>query len=315
MGRKHPSFDTELVTELQKHIPTLGRPSAIDLAKRIGQLVEMFFRKAEQVRSGQLLWAAIDQNDPGYRKRIEQTKLKPVVPDLLTEEQFRSTGIPRRQVRTEIAVRLLEQAKAQGGLLTTYDVAAILCTSARTVQSHVRAYERASGNVVPKRAVLHDIGPGVSHRVKICDKILIEKRSVEQTARETHHSVAAVNRYLKDFRRTRLCLKAGLTVEQTAYLTQLSVPLVKKYRALQTEHLHRLTFHLLLLPFYPKRRYDVPVSCRCEPGRNPTEHRPLFTCGTISASLRAVSVLLNASWSSQTNSTGSSIRFNSSYLS
>jgi hypothetical protein len=86
---------------------------------------------------------------------------------------------------------------------------------------------------------VHDIGPGITHRLIICEKLLVEGRSVEQTAADTHHSARAVTRYLKGFTRVRFCLEAGMTVEQTAFLTRMSAALVAKYQALHNRFAKR----------------------------------------------------------------------------
>lgn len=218
-----------LLAELQQQIPALGRISALQLANSIIAIADQFFPPLATLQPGQLKWLAVPLTQ-GPGKRIEHTCFYPVTLDL-TPAQPWSADL-RRQQRARAAVALFEQARAQGALLTTEDVGAILWACPRTVALHLQDYQRTNGTVVPTRASVHDIGPGITHRLIICEKLLVQGRSVQQTARDTHHSVRAVTRYLKGFTRVRFCLEAGMSIEQTAYLTKLSVDLVRKYRAL-----------------------------------------------------------------------------------
>ncbi len=223
------SLRDALLAELQHQVPGLGRLSALQLAGSILQLADKFFPTRHTLHPGQLKWPAVRLSD-GPGRRIEHTAFHPVTLDLALAEPW--VGARRRQERGRVAAALFQQARAQGALLTTADVGAILCTSPRSVGSHVQAYQRSSGKVIPTRAAVHDIGPGITHRLIICEKLLVEGRSVEQTASDTHHSVRAVTRYLKGFTRVRFCLQAGMSTEQTAYLTRMSTDLVNKYCAL-----------------------------------------------------------------------------------
>jgi hypothetical protein len=218
-----------LLNELQQQVPTLGRLSAQRLTDGILQMAERFFPPRQTLRPGQLTWPAVRLSD-GPGGRIERLTFQPVILDLALAEPW--AGALRRQQRTRVAVALFEQAKAQGALLTTSDVGAILCSCDRTVAAHLQTYQRAHSKTVPTRASVHDIGPGITHRVRICEKLLLQGRSVEQAAGDTHHSVYAVTRYFKGFTRVRFCLEAGMTVEQTAYLTRMSPLLVHEYQNL-----------------------------------------------------------------------------------
>ena len=61
------------------------------------------------------------------------------------------------------------------------------------------------------------------------------KRYAGHRKGKTHHSPSAVDRYLGDFDRVRFCLKKGLSVEETSFITQLSKSLVVEYADLIEE--------------------------------------------------------------------------------
>jgi hypothetical protein len=229
------TFHAALVVQLRQHVPTLGELTAGALATRLEQVIEEFFPAGERLRMGQLLWLAVEQTDrPRAGKRIEDTRLKPVVLNLLTSEdlQARDSGVGRPQIRKWVVVRLFKEAMRQGGVLSSDDVAAILRIDRTLVNRCIKEHERETGEVVPRRATVHDMGPTITHKAIICRKVIVDGRSIEEAARETQHSPEAVSRYVLDYRRVLACLKQGLNVQQSAYATGMSVALVREYQKL-----------------------------------------------------------------------------------
>jgi hypothetical protein len=219
-------------------IPTLGELTATAIAERLEKLVEQHYPKTERLRMGQLLWVAEDElESAGYGKRIEETRLKPVVLDVVTREDIEDylKGTGRRQLHQKKIVRLFGQAKEQGGVLGGADVACILGHRVSIVHKYVREYEKRSGEVVPRRGTVHDLGPSMSHKRQICYRVIVQGRSIEETARQTNHSPEAVTRYVRDYRRVLTCLKAGMSREQAAYASGMSGRLVKQYEDLSRE--------------------------------------------------------------------------------
>ena len=49
-------------------------------------------------------------------------------------------------------------------------------------------YERASGESVPRRGTVHDMGRSITHKAIICYKRLVEQKPTSQVAQETFHS-------------------------------------------------------------------------------------------------------------------------------
>src|SRR5262249_4388856 len=94
------------------------------------------------------------------------------------------------------------------------------------------AHERATEALVPRRATLHDVGSGLTHKRIICWKRYAEGKEPHVVARETYHSLEAVDRYLGQYARLRHCRLQGLTPEQTAHALGCGLPLVKQYLAI-----------------------------------------------------------------------------------
>ena len=85
------------------------------------------------------------------------------------------------------------------------------------------------------KTFVHDLGRSTTHKKIICEKSLRAKKATPDIARETHHSPSAVDRYLGDYERVLFCLKKGLSVEETSFITQLSKSLVVEYADLIEE--------------------------------------------------------------------------------
>ena len=79
------------------------------------------------------------------------------------------------------------------------------------------------------------MGPTVTHKRQICYRVIVQGRSIEETARDTNHSPDAVTRYVKDYHRIVHCLRRGFSIAETAYATQLTSRLVQEYADLQAE--------------------------------------------------------------------------------
>lgn len=229
------TFRAALKRELLELFPQAGGLLADAAAGRLESLFDEYHPPTERFRPGQMLWPAIDEHETaGYGKRIEECKVKPVVLRVRTDEDIRDklAGERAKTIRQNVTVRLFEDAKRQGGVLTQVDVAAILGLSPATISRYVRERERETGAMIPRRGTVHDMGPSVTHKREICRMVIVEGRTIEQTARDTRHSPEAVTRYVQDFRRVYACLEYGLSVDQTAFTAKMSKKLVGEYKDL-----------------------------------------------------------------------------------
>lgn len=238
------TFGAALIRELKEHLPMLGSLTAEPLAKRIGELVDEYYPRTERLRMGEVLWPAVDEAErAGYGKRIEQTKLKPVLVEMVSAQDIQEflAGTSGKEIKKKATVRIFEQAKEQGGVLTSVDVASIMHLHPSTIGRYVRAHERETNTLVPRRGTVHDMGPSVTHKRQICHRVIVQGRSIEETARETRHSPEAVTRYVLDYRRVSACVGMGMSIQETSFATHLSQRLVAQYDELaQTYDLTRI---------------------------------------------------------------------------
>jgi hypothetical protein len=235
---KRKNFTYVLTAELMKHIPSLGCLTANALARHLETLFEEYYPPTERVRMGQIMWPAVAKEEThGFGKRIETMRLKPVLLDVVTGDDIEQLvqGARKTEVNKQAAVRLFDQAHAQGGVLSCVDAGAILNLAPSSISKLVRRVEAEEKRSVPRRGTVHDIGPSVTHKRQICYQIVVLGKSVEDTARDTRHSPESVTRYVQDYRRVYQCLRAGFSLEQTAYATKLPRDLVAQYDKLQRE--------------------------------------------------------------------------------
>jgi DNA-binding CsgD family transcriptional regulator len=228
-----------LAQRIGKEFPRLGGPRIVDLcAQMILEVIEEQIHPLESVRHGQVMWLAVDKNDPPARhKTMRQTRLKPVVLDLSTPEDVH--GILNREATDQRYLRKCErlsrQAYEQGGLLGNCDLSQLLNLSESRIASLLAEQEKKTGKLIPRRATLHDVGSGLTHKRIICWKRYAEGKTTEEIARETYHSHEAVDRYLGQFDRVRNCRRQGLSEKETSFTLNCSDSLVREYLAIDDE--------------------------------------------------------------------------------
>lgn len=237
---QYKNFPSALFAFFEKEFPQLGgsivRKSMVDM---VCKMVGDFFPETTHLRPGQTPWVTVDAGEKGnYGKAIRDTKLIPVVLDLVKadEARERAEGKKVSEIKREAAVRLCKQAYSQGGCLTLSEVAVLLKSSVATASKYIREYEAKTGEVVPYRGTIHDIGPTLTHKRIIIQKLFIEQQTVQQVMRETCHSSRAIERYITSFKQILLCHKKGMPVEEIAFAVHKTRSLVNEYMAIVDEY-------------------------------------------------------------------------------
>lgn len=146
--------------------------------------------------------------------------------DLNNEDSGRLVAVRRRRM-----LRLCDQALDQGGVLSQEDLSVLLMSDVKTVRRDIAALKK-TGIVVPTRGTIKDIGPGVTHREQVVRHWMEGKEELE-ICRLTHHSMGAVENYLKAFKRVvflretkkftdhEISVTAGISVRQVGIYTDL----------------------------------------------------------------------------------------------
>jgi transposase-like protein len=168
---------------------------------------------------------------PGpYPLRLEETPHVPVQLRLTTEDERKRIAEGRLrspELRRERAIRFFFEAEEQGGLLTLADVAWFVGVSVHAMSTWVRAYQAETGQIVPTRGTVHDLGRGTTHKRMIVRHYLDGKLPSE-VARLSRHAQKNVDRYIAGFERVRL-LSRDHSPEAIPALAGMSRSLVGEY--------------------------------------------------------------------------------------
>ena len=233
------TLENALAHRIAKEFPRIGGPRICKLcAEMIMEVVHNHIRSKDYVHHGQIVWTAVSIDDrPGWCQKIADTDLVTVVLDASTPEdiQSRIARVHPRQWRLRKAIRMCHQAYEQGGLLTNTDLSEILNFADSLIAQLLANYERQNKTLIPRRGTVHDAGNSLSHKWIICHKRYVEGKSADQIARETYHSLDAVDRYLGQFDRVRHCLQQGLDTAEIAHILNCSVSLVEVYQQMDKE--------------------------------------------------------------------------------
>ncbi len=233
------TFEGALGAFFAQECPQLGgiRTRQV-LVQSVMGMVHEFYPETSHLRQGQIQWVTVDKDETAsYGKSMRETKLKSVVLDLVRSKDIeeRAEGKRLREIKKEAAVRLFNQADNQNGCMTNAEVAILLKISPPTVGRYVQEHEFETGEMVPRRGTIHDMGPTLTHKKPIIRKLFLEGKSVREVSRETRHSPEAIHRYILNFKQVLLCRQKGLGEQDTAFAVNISKRLVREYHALIDE--------------------------------------------------------------------------------
>ena len=236
----YKSFEGALGAFLEEQCPQIGGSMTRQvLVQGISNMVSKFYPETSHLRQGQIVWPTVHRKEKSsYGKSIRNTELTPVILDLIRTEDIveRAGGRRLRDIKKEAVGRLCKQAYEQDGCLTVAELAIMLKISAATVCKYICEWEMEHKTVLPRRGSIHDIGPTLTHKKIILYKLFIEQKSVQQTSRETCHSLQAIQRYISAFRQVLLCMQKGMSTEQTAFATSRTKRLIKEYEQIIEEY-------------------------------------------------------------------------------
>lgn len=236
---KTRNIRASIARRIAEQFPRIGGDRVTGLcADMVLEVVEEHLIPRQYVRSGQVRWLAIDRDCPPRRHpHSYPPRLVCVTLDLITPEdiELRLQGRSPQERVLQKALRLCRQSYDQKALLSNSDLAELLNLSPSYLGQILSQYERKTGTTIPRRATLHDVGTALTHKGIICRKRHLEGKEPDQIARETYHSIDAVDRYLGQFDRVRTCALLNMTAEQTAHVLNCSLALVNQYLLLHDE--------------------------------------------------------------------------------
>jgi hypothetical protein len=149
--------------------------------------------------------------------------------DSQVERLHGRTGLRRMRLQ-----RLLSEAIEQGAVATQEDLARTLQVTVRTIKRDC-ALLRRQGIYLPTRGNLRGIGRGQTHKGQIVGRWL-KGGTYDQVARDTHHSLTSVKRYIQTFARVLSLHQKGFSAGEVSLALQISSALVSEYLAVYEQH-------------------------------------------------------------------------------
>jgi hypothetical protein len=211
-------FEAQALTDLVKEVyfPWLAQPEAI--------------------QAGQLAMTAVSADEPGH-KPLSQCKMVPVVLTLYAGEEDHKYRISQEGAQGTVAlrrrqiVRMAQEALDQGALLTAEDFAfRIFNCGLRTISRDLKALAEEN-TVVPLRSQQKDAGRALTHRVQAVE-LYLKRYTFSQIRQRIRHSLSSIANYVVTFAVVVAHTRDGHSVDEIAFLMQISPSLVQVYQAL-----------------------------------------------------------------------------------
>lgn len=198
------------------------------LADELISLFDSICPEISRLKPGQLIWLALDKNT---RATSPNKKFVPVILTIVSENDIKqlTNGVSHREIIKEAKARMYREAYAQGGIMSSRDIALVSLTSSERISQWRINYEKENNTVLPHTGALHDMGSTITHKNAILRKIIIEKKDPAQAARETCHSQKAVDHYLKDYYRVKTLWIENKDLDFIHHVTGLAKNVVKQY--------------------------------------------------------------------------------------
>jgi hypothetical protein len=196
-------------------------------------IIENFYRYSDNsfIKNGQMVYHAVPIDEyPRKGKSIAQTKLKPVVLDIISDQDIEDMKIPlhHREIRIKKIERWTHQAYDQGALLSQLDLAMLLGVNEYTAGLYVREYYSLYGKKLPTRGNIQFLGGGQTHKKEIIT-LYLNGYLVPTICQRTNHSKEAVERYIRDFEAIRMLDTKFDDMNSISLITRLSKRVVQQY--------------------------------------------------------------------------------------
>ncbi len=109
------------------------------------------------------------------------------------------------------------------------DTSLLLCASDSYASTLRKGYEEKYNVDLPHTGTLQDVGSCITHKYQIIYKCVVEKKDPLIAAKETNHTVKAVDRYLKDFKGVKTLYLDNKYENYIHIATDLSLGLIAQY--------------------------------------------------------------------------------------
>jgi hypothetical protein len=242
VGRR--DFRAALEYLLETEFKLVGSHRVIRLiADAVVELQRQFYPEYAQLEPGTILWATTKAGEHAkvsWGKRSEAYGIQMVQLPLVTKAEIEARMVPgpgrdprdnrRKEFRrdTTTLVRLVKSAAAQGGLVSGAELSVLMNRSLMKIHDYIRTYEQATGDPLPLKGYVLDMGSSPTHKGIICRKFE-EGLSPPDIARATGHGLAAVDNYLGTYDRIKVLMKKGFDIPTICQVTGKAARTVAQY--------------------------------------------------------------------------------------
>jgi hypothetical protein len=228
----HKSLHSELCRRfLRDYGYQGGRAIVPTIVDDILRLVTAYNTRHDAQRPTQILYTAAHRQDkPTRGKTIADTALQPVLLTITAPEDTDYYARHADELLMQRLDRWTKEAYQQQALLTSADLAFLAARSRKTIDSLIRKHEQNTGKLLPLRGTLHDSSPKLTHKAAIV-RLHLTGLLPTEIARETGHSLEAVEHYLRHFELVR-SLAQDHDPTTISRLLQCSTQLVHQYMQL-----------------------------------------------------------------------------------
>ena len=237
------TFRSALMEMLETEYKLIGSHKVIELiADDICQLRDEFYPKSHETSFGNLTWVTTSSENkkPKLGQRIEEYKAQRIDLPLINEQDLKLVNEKSAQRDQAKIVRLINAAFEQGGLLTLEEIGLMINRSMMTVSKRIQEYQEENQIILPIKGNQLDIGPGVTHK-KIIIELYEKQVAPPDIAKRTHHSLEAVDRYIKDYEKVKFLVRRGINKEDIEHLTGRGKKVVDQYIEILKRH-HQALF-------------------------------------------------------------------------
>jgi len=198
------------------------------IADELLTLFESLSPEISRLKPGQILWNALDKNTRGDSPK---RKYVPVILTVISEEdvQLLVEGVHMSKIAEKRRCTNDSSSIQSRRCSFSRDLGLITLRHPTTTSSIRKRFEERHGCTLPHTGALHDMGSTVSHKAIIVRKVILEKKDPATVARETNHSQAAVDHYLKDYHRVKMLHNLKYDVDFINLATQIAKHVIVQY--------------------------------------------------------------------------------------
>ena len=191
-------------------------------------LVEQYYSPERGQQPSQIVYTAAHHSARLTRgQTMAQTPQQAICLTMIAPGDAQLYAAGKAALRRARLVRWLQEAKDQGALLSSADLAFLSGVACGTVERELRRIEQDTGTLLPLRGTVHDASSKLTHKTKIVG-LYLQGRLPTEIARMTDHCLEAVEHYLRHFALVRE-LWPRYPVDRIAHLMQCGPRLVQQY--------------------------------------------------------------------------------------